>query len=536
MKREIAIDLLNNLLERAKTASERTFLTSREVAALGVVLGEENDDLTDIDSARASPATSWNDPPVQLATVSISEITPNAMLCIDFGTSFSKAFACIDNKEEIPEVIDLPIGQYGGSEHTLITPSEMMIDNRMIYFGGFARKLFDDSEAQPDRLIDSIKQYMTLGADVSNLAKIRVDPIKDPDQKFFQRDILLLYLTHLTRLTEKTLEEKQYSINLRRRFAHPAWAGASRKRNEDEMKLMMAESIILARSLGDQLLEALPIATARAALDELKSFKGELPLNLIAEPVREATAAGAGALLGVPEHKREAYIIVDVGAGTTDVAGCYCVNNPDWDRPRVFEVASAADAIKSAGNVLDNALTKLILDKSDLITGSAEHRAAAAFLSRGKRTYKERLFDDGRVLVELPTGEIVEVTVDEFLNYGPVVAFAANVRKLVAKSALAIAGDQKRIVFVATGGGARLPIIRKIAEDGVDSDGRHVAFVWRDPTPVGMAEMYPDLVDPYPQIAVAVGGALPTLPEQRSGIPSGLADAPKYQSVTTYKS
>src|SRR5205807_1371269 len=111
-----------------------------------------------------------------------------------------------------------------------------------------------------------------------------------------------------------------------------------------------AEAIVLARSLGDQLLEALPVASARAALDQLKELQGELPLNLIAEPVREATAAGAGALFGTPAHRREAYIIVDIGAGTTDVAGFYCVNNPDWDRPRVFEVNGAADAIKSAGN------------------------------------------------------------------------------------------------------------------------------------------------------------------------------------------
>jgi molecular chaperone DnaK (HSP70) len=293
---------------------------------------------------------------------------------------------------------------------------------------------------------------------------------------------------------------------------------------------------VLARSLGDQLLEALPVASARAALDELNELEGELPLSLIAEPVREATAAGAGALLGVPEHKREAYLIVDIGAGTTDVAGCYCVNNPDWDRPRVFEVKSAADAIRSAGNVLDNALTKLILTKSDLMPGSAEHRAAAAFLSRGKRIYKERLFENGQVLVELPTGEVVEVKVAEFLSYGPVVGFTDSVKRLVTKAALAIAGDARRIVFVATGGGARLPMIRKIAEDGIEGDGKRVSFTWRDPAPEGMAEIYPDLIDPYPQIAVAVGGALPTLPEQRPGIPSGLMDSPRHVMAPSYKS
>jgi molecular chaperone DnaK (HSP70) len=287
-----------------------------------------------------------------------------------------------------------------------------------------------------------------------------------------------------------------------------------------------AEAIVLARSLGDELLEALPVAKARAALDQLKKLDGELPVNLIAEPVREATAAGAGALLGTPENKREAYIILDVGAGTIDIAGFYCVNNSDWERPRVFEVTGAADAINSAGNVLDSALTKLILSKSNLMPGSAEYQAAAAFLSRSKRTYKERLFNDGKVLVDLPIGEVIEVNADEFSRFEPVISFTNSVRKLVEKAASAIGGVDRNVVFVATGGGARLPMIQKIAEE----------FIVRDPAPIGLAEAYPDLIGQYPQIAVAVGGALPMLPEQRMSVPKGLVGAPKYVIAPSYKS
>jgi molecular chaperone DnaK (HSP70) len=535
MTRETALNLLNNLLERAQRADERTFLTSHEIAALELLLSADSNE-QDPEVIRApSAALAPQERSIRLASVAVDDIDRSMMLCIDFGTSYSKAFACIDTKEAIPEIIDLPVGEYGGGTHRLMTPSELIIDNDVIYFGGAARKLFDDSEAAPDRLIDSIKQYMTLGADVSNLAKIRVDSTKDPNQKFFQRDILLLYLAHLTYLTEKALVAKGHPINVRRRFAHPAWAGNHRKKNEQEMIQMMAEAIVLARSLGPEIQSALPVERARSILDQLKLSKQDLPLALIAEPVREATAAGAGALLGVAEGRREAYIIVDVGAGTTDVAGCYCVNNPEWDRSRVFEVESAADAIRSAGNVLDNALMRLILNKAHLVSESAEHRAAAAFLSRGKRTYKERLFEDGQVLIELPTGEVVEITVSEFLDFGPVIGFADSVRKLITKAALQIAGDSARVVFVATGGGARLPIVRKIAADGVEADGKHVAFTWREPVPAGLAAVYPDFVDPYPQIAVAVGGALPSLPEQRASIPSGLTDAPRLVLAPNYK-
>lgn len=528
MNKDAAIALLENLLERAAEAGGRMYITSREIEAVSVLLGGTGGVML------PAPASA-TDHTLLLEPVLVDEIdiVADAMLCIDFGTSFSKAFACIDGQGDLPEVIDLPIGTYGGGSHPLVTPSEMLIDGGTIYFGGFARKLFDDSEATNERLIDSMKQYMTLGANVGNLSKIRVDVDKDPDQRFYQRDMLVLYLAHLTRLTEKALEERGLSGNVRRSFAHPAWTDEHRQSNQAEMTTMMSAAIVLARTLGDRLLDNIPTRTARELLDQLKNMK-DLPMNLIAEPVREATAAGAGALLGVRENRREAHIIVDIGAGTTDVAGCYCVNNPDWDRPRVFEVEGAAKAIKSAGNVLDNALTRLILEKSGLVEGSAEYRAATSFLNRAKRSFKEQLFDDGRLLAELPTGEFVDIGLEDFIEFPVVRRFTDSLKKLVTDASAAIAGDQSRIVMVATGGGAKLPMIREIAEQGVDCDGRRISFTWREPSPPGLGEVYPDLVKPYPQIAVAVGGALPRLPEQRSSVPLGLSNAPEYEIVYGY--
>lgn len=536
MNRETAIDLLSNLLERAKETSEKTFLTSREISALEVFL--QSAEGASAANVVVLPQKPYAETVKLLKPLEVadSDIVAEAILCIDFGTSFSKAFATIDTGEELPKIIDLPVGTHSGWAQPLITPSEMIINEGKVYFGASARKVFDNTEASPERLIDSIKQYMTLGADVSNLGQIRLDERKDPDQKFFQRDVLVLYLAHLTRLAESALEAKGHSANVRRRFAHPAWDDANRDGNEREMKRMMAESILVARSFGDRLFDSLTVSEARTALDELRGLEGDLPMSLIGEPVREATAAGAGALLGLPENRRAPYLIVDIGAGTTDVAGCICVNNPDWDRPRVTEVTGAAKAIKSAGNVLDNALVRSLLQKSHLAQGSTEYQAAASSLNRSKRINKERLFIDGGLVVELPTQEIVNLTLDEFLASDAVVKFTESIRKLVTESAFAVAGDERRVNLVATGGGARLPIIRSIAEEGVERDGKRIALIWCEPTPEGMAMNYPELVDPYPQIAVALGGALPDLPEQRKSVPDGLRDTPKYYMKPAYKS
>lgn len=536
MNRQFAIELLENLLERAKRKSETTVLTSREVDALDLLVQEIR--------AEPSPAARIEDiEPAKPTSILIpvyiddSDIPKDTLLCIDFGTSFSKSFASIDTGELLPRLIDLPIGGAGSGKSALVSPSELLFDQGQLYFGTSARKHFDDTQASTDRLIDSIKQYMTLGKDVSHLAKIKLNPVQDPSQNFFQSDILTLYLAHLMYLTEMALEAKGVSVNALRRFAHPAWNDAHKEGNEAAMTVMMAQAILLARSLKDKLLVSMSVTEARAALDELQTLdRSKLPLNLIGRPVREATAAGAGALLGGRPNSREFYLIVDVGAGTTDVAGCICRTSDEWERPRVWEVTTAADAIKSAGNILDDALLKLAVQKCGLFGGSTEYQAAVASVRRDKRLYKERLFDNGSVLIEMPTGDIVTIELTEFLGFPPVVDFSQRIRALVGKAAAAVAGDYNQVNLVATGGGATLPMIKGLAEEGVEYEGRHISIIWREPIPEGVGEEYPDLVAPYSQIAVALGGCLPILPEQRANTHSGITGVPKTVLMPSYKS
>ncbi|PZF75846.1 hypothetical protein DK847_16630 [Aestuariivirga litoralis] len=458
------------------------------------------------------------------------------MLCVDFGTSFSKAFATIDNGDDRPELIDLPIGEGSGSAR-LVTPSELIIDAGQIFFGGRARQRLDETQQAADRLIDSIKQYVTLNQDVSVLGTARLDQIQDPTQALSQRDILVLYLGYLMYVAERALVTAGQTINAQRRFAHPAWPENTRQRNEDEMRRMMAEAVVLARSVKDGFEGGLSVIDARELLDKLKSLAADsLPLNLIREPVREATAAGAGALLSTAEGHREKYLIVDIGAGTTDVAGFHCVNNPNWDRSRVWEISGAAKARNMAGNVLDNAFQKFVLGKSSLTEGSEEYRQAGLAVRRSRRLLKEQLFREGSVIVLLPTDETVPVDLDEFLEYGPVVSFTNAIVAMVAEAADLVQGnDVSSIRLVATGGGATLPVITKIAEHGVDVGGRHIGFELSDAIAEGVRETNPDLVEAYSQIAVALGGALPNLPEQRANVRGAINAPPPRVIQTTYR-
>ncbi len=499
-------------------SDDKTFLTRAEADALAVLLNSSDlSKLSAPDEVHINAVTTIK---LEIISVTDDEIPTDLTVCLDFGTAYSKAFATKKLNVNDLEFIDLAIGG-SDSNPSLLNASEILITKEFIYFGARARDRLNDSHEDIGRLIDSIKQFITLNTDVSKLNLAQLDEIKDPCRLFSRRDALLLYLAHLMSRTETKLVERGFSINARRRFTHPAWRDAARKINESEMRVLMAQAIVLARSAPDRFRNAIEVAAARKFLDDLSKVElHQLPVKLIAEPVREATAAGAGAISATPERSREAYLVVDIGAGTTDVAGFICVNNPKWDRARLFEIIGAADAKNTAGNVLDNTLQKYILEKSSLTRGSEEHYTAGMAIRRSIRVYKETLFNSGTVTVALPTDEAITIDLKLFMSYPPVIEFERTLVEMIAKAASVVA-DHGRIWLVPTGGGATLPLVMRIAEEGVKHEERHINFALADATLAEVRQSRPDLVSVYPQISVALGGSFPFLPEERPAVSSG---------------
>ena len=110
-------------------------------------------------------------------------------------------------------------------------------------------------------------------------------------------------------------------------------------------------------------------------------------------------------MMATREHGRQSYVILDIGAGTTDVAGCVCVNNPKEKTVKVAEVTKAHKAIRRAGNNVDSILLNEILERSSLAKGTVEYNQVSQALRKSIRNDKEILFDQGALDVQLKSDE-----------------------------------------------------------------------------------------------------------------------------------
>lgn len=537
MNKAIAGVVLKSLLERFDKSSD-VFLTSVEAECLRAILDLEPVEVVDVVDAPMPPAV---EPTIEIPAFTCP--TPEAidedhLMCLDFGTSFSKAFACsVDDTDDVPELFPLAFGTNAFGDPELLLPSELFVDAGELYLGAAARAHFNAVEATQDRLIDSPKQFITLTKDVTDLHRRKLEESQEPSGTLTQRDALVLYLAHLNLCAEQALRGQGLSVDLRRRYAHPAWTSDHFKDNSEAMRRIIAEAIALARCCGHDLASNLPVEKAFKIVQlARKAQNDELPFGLIDVPVLEATAAGAGALIGTPARRRVPYVILDIGAGTTDVAGCICVNNPSRDRVTVAEVRPAARAINQAGNMIDNALLKKIMDKSGLADGTVEYRRVYAALKRTIRGDKEVLFTDGTLSVGLVTGDVVDIELDDFLEHPVVKALFKKITDLVADAAFCVAGNERTVNVTATGGGAGLPVVKALDGIWIERDGRRVQLSLAEPMPSKLRESYPQLINPYRQVAVAVGGALPNLPVQVNSIEEGISDPGKRYIAPIYRS
>lgn len=466
--------------------------------------------------------------PVQINLRSLDQAQPDSeelLLCLDFGTAMSKAFARIDD-----ESFSLALGVEAGGEGFPVPSSIFIDDGGRMYFGFEALQQSERAAAHRLRY-DSFKGTLSMrsqGDLDSEAHRLPAEANPIASVRLTEGDLLRIYLAYLTDLALSRLESREKARGgevgryVRRRFAHPCWSKQDQKQwAEPLMATLMAEAQVLADTFHGKWTGGLDIREVESAVKQVRAL-AKRPDYVIAGGIPEPVAVAAGALSEDSNH-REPFLVVDVGAGTTDFGLFVIRENPEIDLHKVFQVSETVMMVKQAGDKVDSHLLFFIADAWKIDKADTHGRVILADLRRQIRQLKERLMDTGVLEHVLADSTPVRVTRDEFLASPQMVLFRDTVAKALVES-LSLADDtylqwvaRQGLKVVLTGGGARLKTIQELTSGSIKVRGYEIKLERIDPTPEWLGETAPDLVPIYPQMAVAVGGAAPELPEVTFG-------------------
>lgn len=446
-------------------------------------------------------------------------------LCLDFGTAMSKAFAM----DASHSPVELALGARAGASGYPVDSTLFITDEGILLFGPQALAK-GAAAAEAGRMrFDSPKARLSMG-EQGDVNKIIVGPEINPTgTPLSEGELITLYLGYLTDLAVSELESQGFSRYTRRRFARPCWPDERNRWAEPLLRKMLAQAQVLADTFQGRWNTGIPVAEANVALCKLKEL-ATVPDYLLGQGIPEPVAAAASLLLQ-DEAQRELFMVIDVGAGTTDFGLFLLQNNPDRDVCLTRIIPGTVEYLPEAGNRVDDLLKFYVLDSEGIDPGSPEGKHNKTYLDSRIRLYKETLFRDGIVEITLANHSRVLVDREEFQKSPRVQAFVKRLHDKI-EQILGVVGDgyldllaNSEMKVVLTGGGAALPMVTDLAKGVIEVKGRKILKTSVAKVPSWIEENYPGFAPQYPQLAVAIGGAAPELPEQGDSFPDfkGLA-------------
>ena len=389
--------LLSNLLARldadsaTKQPQFRGIVSDREREALRSLLKDPEAGAPSaplppdrIEEPQPTGSSSEQHPAIELNTTALSydsSPAPHWTLCLDFGTAKSKAFAATDDPE--PELLPLPIGKADGDREQSVhevSSSVWIDDNGLLFMGAEAVTRSMNHLGDSTRLrFDSLKQEISKARLKDNPAPLeqKLCSKKDPTLTLTYSDVITFYLAYLTDLatTELARDQRIGTRYVRRRFTlpwltkeHRKWAG-----NLLTEKLMRAQ--LLADTFHGKWQHGIHVDQIKCALKDAAAHDGCLAWILLSEPadgVLEALAA-ASARVWNDRYARDLMLVIDVGAGTTDISLFWVVQKPIPESPaaqssieetdpsrRAWPIEPCGTVIMQAGDRLDSLLLKAI--------------------------------------------------------------------------------------------------------------------------------------------------------------------------------
>jgi molecular chaperone HscA len=547
MDRSKTVTLLRSLLDRldADARCERPLfggvVSGDEREAMRLALSELDPDAQLTAAASAAPRVKHSYT-VKLDDSAFARNTPtdpDYVLCIDFGTAKSKAFASSIDEVE-PELLELALGKREGAPDGSVYPVSSSVwveDDGLMFAGSEAVRrgvLRGQSGDGSRRRLDSLKQELSQVQSAGDVRTKLLEPAINPSgEQLSYDDAITFYLAYLTDLVSTELEAKGKARYMKRRFTLPWWKTEQRSWASRVVSNRLGIAQVLADTFRGRWSTGIPAGEYKLALqlvtEKAPRLDWLLDCALDADetlPRRwggllEPLAAGSGRLWS-DKATRDLTLVIDVGAGTTDFSLFWTVQNAKGHA--AFPVAPGGTAIKMAGDTLDNSLANALMERAHLgpDRGLRERVSAQLYLS-GMRRLKEQLFMSGALTTTLADDRTASITLDEFLGTPGVVKFTEAVsQKLseftadVHESWYRAAEHRGFVTVVVTGGGCTLPMITQLAQTPVKLGGRPIRLVAAKSLPPEVEERGDVAFNQeYPQLAVAIGGAMPQKLDER---------------------
>ena len=516
-ERELAaLKIANDMLEGSKnTDSSRT---DRESTGEQSIPSIETSQIASgaREGARGdTPAPSADSVQIQLdlSALSLSASPNDARVCLDFGTAMSKATLVVDGDSSDSESIHvLSLGRPGSQEEvseTMLISSVYIDNDGILRFGKAAidYSMLEGADGSRGRL-DNIKRRLS-----EEGWEEQVDRRFNPTGlRVTYGDMVLAYLAFLTWTVNICLGDMGYPRNMLRRFAVPCFSGERKREIFHKMKELVGEAQILADTFSEGLRNGIPLESFVRAIEQLRKSSRMYPFVLedVVEPLGVANS-----IMSWTRPINSLVLVIDVGAGTSDLSLYRLKIDPERSESVGIEVQGSARVLTEAGNHLDKLLIALIIRKSGLESEDPMWINVQGALELRIRELKESLFQEGSVFVVLRNGMEVEVELQEFIELEAVRQFGRNLRIAMVDILESIdqswmgwirANPGRYLTVALTGGGSELPMVKELADSTITINGSAIQVVGAVRFPDWLREVDENLEEDYARVAVSIGG------------------------------
>lgn len=427
-------------------------------------------------------------------------------LCIDFGTAYSKAAVAPTGAwSRFDPATIRPLMLSAEGQNAFLLDSAIFVDEDRVLFG---RAALTEAEAQADNKRAALRSFKTLlsVSDLDRALATNAPATIDPHRIFQMRDLIVLYLAYLLASIERAIMADAalaQGATLTRRYAAPAWRSGDSAGMHDVIVRLFGEAEAFRAVVGKRILspEGLSIRAISDALPKATENAEALDMGLIYEATAAATYTSVG-LEGSGSHM----IVVDMGAGTTDIAALARLG------ARTIELPEARVTLKQAGDFIDRVIANRVLDTAKWAKRQDEKTELWSVLMRQMADIKEAIMADGRATLRNQGRSITlafkDVEKDEDFR-----DFQKSLREAY-DHALAIVRDDARargrseVQAIAVGGGASTPFIQELIRRKMESTRPRVVPRPATPDWAHAREFRGNLAPVFPQLAIAIGGAL----------------------------